>query len=321
MTEVSITNTVTEFNDISPAVANVVTERNTTLREQLWLHPSLVWLRSKENKAAELTITAVDEVLDKPTHPLGIGVALPVASVAAMGLTQALDRIRIVVKEAPPRAIDAMVNMDFSKPSTLAATVIVAVAFAVWNFTAGEVLSRTIEQFPRTTEKFVEMFPRVVRAAEYAIPSELVHFNEERANSETKIDKGGVGKRLKRGLKRGWSAFSFGSTIHMGVASINGIPVNERTKINAEVSRDGAIFSMAPVTAAIAEVVRQSIMSGDADRAATVLSWAQDKSNWNWVAAGVMGATVGLNALSRRKAGKELETEENDQSLENPELA
>jgi len=252
-----------------------------------------------------------------------MGMAIPAASVAAMGTTQFFDRIRIVLKEAPPRAVDAMVDMDFSRPSTFAAVGVVAGAFAVWNFFAGEVLNRTIEQFPKTTEKFVEAFPRVVKAAEYAIPQEIQEFNQQRATSETTLEKSGAGTKLKRGLKRGWSAFSFGSTIHMGVASINGIPANERTKINAEVSRDGAIFSMAPVTAAIAEGVRQSIINGDPERAATILSWAQNKTNWNWVAGGVMAATIGLNYRARKKAGKELEatdSENNELEIESSKL-
>ena len=299
------------------------TELSITMREQLWLNPSLVWLRSKENNVAGFAITAVDEILDKPSLPLGMGMAVPVASVAATSTTQFFDRIRIVLKEAPPRAVDAMVDMDFSKPSTLAAVGVVAGSFAVWNFFAGEVLNRTIEQFPKTTEKFVEAFPRVVKAAEYAIPQEIQEFNQRRVTSETTLEKSSAGTKLKRGLKRGWSAFSFGSTIHMGVASINGIPANERTKINAEVSRDGAIFSMAPVTAAIAEGVRQSIINGDPERAATILSWAQNKTNWNWVAGGVMAATIGLNYRARKKAGKELEatdSENNELEIESNKL-
>jgi hypothetical protein len=177
----------------------------------------------------------------------------------------------------------------------------------VWNFFAGEVLNRTIEQFPKTTKKFVESFPRIAKAAEYAIPQEIKDFNEKRSASEHRVEKGNAKNRLKRGLKRGWSAFCFGSTIHIGVASINDIPVDERTKINAEVSRDGAIFSMVPVTAVIAEGVRRSIINGDPERAATLLSWAQNKTNWNWVAGGVMAVTIGLNYQARKKAGKILE--------------
>lgn len=296
---------------VSPAVDHTNhSAENITLREQLWLNPSLVWLRSGKTKANALANAAKEDMVDSP-----MGVMVPAASVAAMGLTQALDRIRIVVKEAPPHAIDAMKDMDFTKPSTLVAGAIVAGAFAVWNFTAGEVLNRTIDQFPKTTEKFVETFPRVVKAAEYAIPNEIKEFNEQRAFSDTKVERGTLGKKLKRGLKRGWSAFSFGSTIHMGVAAINGIPANQRTKINTEVSRDGAIFSMAPVTLAIAEIVRRNVTGGDPERAATVLSWAQDKSNWDVVAATVMGTTVGLNYLARRKAGKELEPDATESSV------
>lgn len=317
MTELAISSF--EHTDKTLSDADV-TVSDVTLREQLWMSPSLVWLRSKENKAAALTITAVDEILDKPSLPLGMGMAVPVASAAVLGITQVLDRARIVVKEAPPRAIDTMVDMDFSKPSTLVAASIVAGSFAVWNFAAGEVVNRTIEQFPRTTEKFIETFPRVVKAAEYGIPQEIQEFNQQRAQSETPLKKSRLTNKLKRGLKRGTSgAFSFGSTIYIGVSTVNGIPANQRTKINAEVSRDGAILGMLPVTAAVAEVVRRSVVNGDPETAATVLSWVQDKSNWNWVAGGVMAATVGSNYLARRKIkDQDLETAPTAEGSVNP---
>lgn len=282
-------------------------DTDVTLREQLWMNPSLVWLRSKDNAVLDVTSTAIDEILDKPKLPLGAAIAIPAASIAASGITQFYDRTRVVIQKAPPEAVDAMVRMEFSKPSTLVATGIVAGSFAVWNFFAGEVLNRTMQQFPRTTERFIERFPRVVTAAEHAIPANVQEFNLRRNDSEVTKDQKKASKRLKRGFSRGWSAFSFGSTIHMGVATVNGIPANERTKINAEVTRDGAIFSMAPVVAGVAEAVRRSITEGDAEQAATILSWAQDGANWNKVGYAVMATTIGLNYRARKKAGKELE--------------
>lgn len=274
-----------------------------TLREQLWLNPTLVYLRSGRRKGSDL-VDAVGEDI----HDGLYGGALPIGSLVAAGVTQGYDRVRIVVQKAPPHAIEAMQKMEFSKPSVLAAAGIVAGSFAVWNFFAGEVLNRTIAQFPKTTEKFIETFPRITRAAENAVPQELHEFNMQRAEqlkAGDLKDNGALDKsaraRFRRGLKRGWSGFSLGSTIHMGVSAASGIPVEQRTKINAEISRDTAVLSLVPLTAGIAEVIRQAVVSGDQQRAASILSWAGNQTTWNWVAGGVVALTFGGNLLARKK--------------------
>lgn len=287
-----------------------------TLREELWAHPTRVWFRSGGYKSLGLLEAAREDIsaaeYGKSIPLVGTIVAplVPTIGALASGYTQVQDRLRIVVREAPPKAIETMQDMDFSKPSSLAAAGIVGGAFLVWNFFAGEVLNRTIHAFPRTTEKFIETFPRVTKAAEYAIPEELLEFNKRRAEAHAdgqKLENDQLRIRLRRSVKRGLSAFSLGSTIHMGVSAANDIPVNERTKINAEVSRDGALVTMTPLAGIIGEVVRRSVVSGNQERAATVLSWAENKTNWNWVAASVVAATAILNYAARRNVKESTE--------------
>lgn len=288
---------------------------NPSLRESLWASPARVWFRSTKwgSKLSNTTDNLIDvggtlgsEIVEKGAVVGPLGAA---AASTAVGITQYYDRTRVFLRNAPPRAIDAMVDMDFSRTSSLVAAGIVAGSFAVWNFFAGEVLNRTIELFPKTKDKIVENFPRMSRAAELAIPSEIKKYNQSLIPSanedgnggseEVAINKG-LAARVKRGAKRGWNGIGFGSTIYMGVSSINDVPVNQRSRINAEVSRDTSLFAIFPISLITAELVRQAATGGNAELAATVLSWVEDGQNWQKFGYGVMAGTVILNYLARK---------------------
>lgn len=277
-----------------------------TIRECLWVHPMRVSFRSSRlgKPVSELAGAAVQ---DFETGSYGAMAATAAIGSAAIA-TQTTDRIRIVIQKAPPEAIDKMAEMGFNRPSSLAAAAIVTGVFAVCNSVTGEFLNRAADRFPNLTDKFVTRFPRVTKAAQDAIPKNSEQPIDTNASLAEKAlhaaiprTKGGAWSRFKRG----GMGILLGSTIFVGTAASEGVPVKERSAINAKVTRDASTILFGFVYG-VAEGARQAITGGDPERAATIIHHAGSTRNWNIVSGAVIVGTIGINTLARRAAAKKM---------------
>jgi hypothetical protein len=161
---------------------------------------------------------------------------------AATGITQILDRSRIVIITAPPAAISVLEHTG----STVAAGATAAAIFTVWNGSMGETLNQGLSRFPKGVEEFSEQFPSTVELFTQSLPG-IEPKNADETSQSYMLDqehKSGAIKKLRtvvgKHIRRSFTGMGIGSTAFVATASANGYEKNEVSKVNAGVTADTA---------------------------------------------------------------------------------
>ena len=167
-------------------------------------------------------------------------------AIALAGLTQLFDRGRILVILLPlsfDRSLEFSARHGFDSLLTAAAAgTAVGLVFFTWGWLVGRSFHWSLREYPNTTAAFLENHPAAVGVISTAIdgfPKDATEY--ERLNGRfgphfefgPYAHKSSPVAKLRLAIIRGAkTAFIFGTTAHVGIATINGFsPLAVRTRI------------------------------------------------------------------------------------------
>ncbi len=273
------------FEAVDPVFEEIATEElpNLTLREKIWLHPSLVSYRSTKEALGEVAHASYEDIKASENKRVDASWAI------AAAITQISDRSRWVILLAPAMATRVMENTENSVLTGVTAAGI----FAVANYSTGKPLNKALSRLPGGLTEFKDKFPWVVNGFTRSLPGIKVSEDADPAHTsdisnQENIEIKKVRSPLKKGwlhLRRGISGINLGSTAFVATTRVNGGSEDEGDKVNRAVTLDtsAVIFG---IGFGVAEYIQKLVEEGRYQEAQDIQNFVSEPNLWRAVALG-----------------------------------
>jgi len=299
--------------DTDPVYANIARvlngEHAAVIEDVSSINDEVLPLVETEDKVTTKDIFKAigSDLKTNPSRARAFGGALMVIA------SQVADRARVSVVVTPAAATFAMEQMlphgnYITTPLVTAAAA--AVTFFGVNGAIAEGLNLGIDQFPQTTDKFEEKFPKVIAGFTDSLAG--LDSRETRENQQ----KSGLAKELtlkekiKMHTKRATTIIGIGPTPYVATSAVNGYNIHERRNLHLTAIADTSALA-GVVGFSLSETVIQLAEHGHVEQAKHV----QDIVGYTPLWLGIAGLSVVSELVGKRlQKRKEAKLEEKGES-------